>query len=334
MKALIMALCWMLSSQAMSSVVGTKRDDGSRPHGDIRCFCNLPQCITTSYVCRTERSGSNSGCFSEINNPINKAATRHGCVELLKKENRTLCDNVPQKETFRRNRDKDFEVLFLCCQDDMCNHVDSPANQKLTMELSDQKKGEETQHTGGETPENINLQNIPLLSSHGVTQNDAMFRVATIAVPIFGAVIFFVLIAVAIKILRGDRTSYVSSKLDTIGEVAGKLPLDQEAQGPKQYIHSNKINYNFSSDHCDKKNETRAKINMMNLEYSLLPQNCGSPNVNLDNTSLSNSNACYNINISLDTSNRNNLHKIYEKEVLSPLTSNININHKLKSNNV
>lgn len=49
---------------------------------DIRCYCNLPICITTSYMCRT---AANGGCFSEVKELADDddLPARHGCMELL-----------------------------------------------------------------------------------------------------------------------------------------------------------------------------------------------------------------------------------------------------------
>lgn len=49
---------------------------------DIRCFCNLPVCVSTGYMCRTARSLT-GGCFSEVKETSDNSASRHGCVELL-----------------------------------------------------------------------------------------------------------------------------------------------------------------------------------------------------------------------------------------------------------
>lgn len=78
---------------------------------------------------------------------------------------------------------------------------------------------------------------------------------------------------------------------------------------------------------CDKKNETQAKINqLMHLEYSLLPQSYNTESsVKLSNTDIGNnihSNVYRNVNLSLATNNRDTSDKIYEKEVLNPVTVN------------
>lgn len=52
---------------------------------DIRCYCNLPRCVATGYMCRTARS-TIGGCFSEVRNNNDKSETRHGCIELLQNE--------------------------------------------------------------------------------------------------------------------------------------------------------------------------------------------------------------------------------------------------------
>lgn len=50
---------------------------------DVRCFCNLPACVSTGYMCKSKAGG----CFSDLlghskpGSPFYRG--RHGCLELL-----------------------------------------------------------------------------------------------------------------------------------------------------------------------------------------------------------------------------------------------------------
>ncbi|KAG8332797.1 hypothetical protein J6590_015625 [Homalodisca vitripennis] len=84
---------------------------------EIRCYCNLPECITTSYMCKSE----GLGCFSDILafSDVNKAS--HGCLDLLQSGRQDQCQNEPSSRSVAQPRS-----LLLCCYRDLCNHVDSP----------------------------------------------------------------------------------------------------------------------------------------------------------------------------------------------------------------
>lgn len=165
---------------------------------------------------------------------------------------------------------------------------------------------------------------VPLSSSD--YSSDVWFKVATIAVPICGAVILFVLIALAIRILKND--SIDSPKLNSCGGNR-KPPVDYEAYGAhEQNIkESPLLKHSIYGDgasicHNDLKNENLAKKNqLMSLEYSLLPQSCHDPSHKPTNTEVGSACLYRNINLSLNPTAKSrdlNDKKVYEKEVLSP----------------
>jgi len=47
--------------------------------GDVRCFCNLPVCVTTGYMCKSQ----GAGCFSDLEDYPDVYKARHGCLEML-----------------------------------------------------------------------------------------------------------------------------------------------------------------------------------------------------------------------------------------------------------
>ena len=74
---------------------------------DIRCFCNKPHCVSQSYMCRgrgcyTELLISETPPFSRLEHSVSS-----GCSEISFKER-----SCPKGQ--------------LCCETDLCNHVDSP----------------------------------------------------------------------------------------------------------------------------------------------------------------------------------------------------------------
>lgn len=46
---------------------------------ELRCYCNLPVCVTTGYMCKSAMGT----CFTEIVDRGDLSKSRHGCLELL-----------------------------------------------------------------------------------------------------------------------------------------------------------------------------------------------------------------------------------------------------------
>ncbi|KAJ8674894.1 hypothetical protein QAD02_010680 [Eretmocerus hayati] len=93
----------------------------------------------------------------------------------------------------------------LCCEQDLCNHIDSPAmkhrlNKTLQLLLGEQSAylGSISSLSGGGVvtsggPTNQQIQN---------SSSDGWFRTATIAVPICGFVVLLILASLAIRLLQ------------------------------------------------------------------------------------------------------------------------------------
>ncbi|KAJ6646616.1 BMP and activin membrane-bound inhibitor like [Pseudolycoriella hygida] len=302
-------------------------------YDDIRCYCNLAKCVATGYMCRTARS-KNGGCFSELHNNNDKSVARHGCMELLEDDGQQMqCNNSPRKHV---KQSPNFDLLLLCCHDDMCNH-DMGDNKKMKPNLTsvdsdDVRHASHSQYNDKllekqqQYPYKINAE-VPLSSTD--YNSDIWFKVATIAVPICGAIILFVLIALAIRILKNE--SIDSPKLNGSGYSGNrKPPVDYEAYGAhEQNIKvSPLLKHSIYGDgptichNNDLKNETLAKKNqLMSLEYSLLPQSCHDPSNKPTNTEVGSACPYRNINLSLNQTAKSrdmNDKKVYEKEVLNP----------------
>lgn len=179
--------------------------------------------------------------------------------------------------------------------------------------------------------------------------NEILLKAATIAVPICGAIILFVLMAFAIRMLKSDGIDSPSKlSIDGTSSTGGggngsrKSTLDYEAaygaaaaahhtqnlkQFPlllnKQQHQSNELFNNQNMCHNDLKNECLAKKNqLMTLEYTLLPQSCSdNKQTNTDAGAGTTTSHYRNINLSLNETGRSKDvydNKIYEKEILNP----------------
>ena len=94
---------------------------------DLRCYCNLPDCVRTAYMCKSEL-----GCFQELAETASSG--RIGCLELLPTKEDHVCLRVSTSTTVRyrdkrraannrRHSSADNAALLRCCHEDMCNYV-------------------------------------------------------------------------------------------------------------------------------------------------------------------------------------------------------------------
>lgn len=139
---------------------------------EVRCYCNQPDCVPQGYMCRGR------GCFTELpsNTGSSLSRTEHnaysGCLDTSFKE-------------------RQCPTGFLCCEQDLCNHVDSPAmrnrlNKTLQILLDEQRA-----YFGPVQP-----------TGHGSQSTDGWFKTATIAVPICGLIALLILASLAIRLLQ------------------------------------------------------------------------------------------------------------------------------------
>ncbi|XP_023721022.1 uncharacterized protein LOC111871871 isoform X2 [Cryptotermes secundus] len=152
--------------------------------GDIRCFCNLPPCVSTGYMCKSE----GGGCFSDLEDYSDVYKARHGCLEML--------DGVRQDQCHQPGSSRSLSQMLWCCHKDMCNHIDSPENK---LRFNDSFPGSILN-----TSEDRLYLSGAAQTPAGYNSNEVWFKAATIAVPICGTLILFILIALAIRILRRD----------------------------------------------------------------------------------------------------------------------------------
>ncbi|GBP61856.1 BMP and activin membrane-bound inhibitor homolog [Eumeta japonica] len=102
------------------------------------------------------------------------------------------CQNTPSERPAAPGR---AHSLLLCCFRDLCNHEDSPiARARLNLTAPD----EEVSRVGW---------------ARAGAGGEAWLRAATVAVPVCGALILLLLVAVAVRLLRADALLHAHHKL-------------------------------------------------------------------------------------------------------------------------
>lgn len=292
-----------IRSKSMSQDQPAEKNWGhySKSKDSVRCFCNWPSCVSTGYMCKS----SMGGCFSDLLSHSRSSSYRgrHGCIESLTQSERqkwcemdsteVLEDSQGQKPSLKRPK------LFLCCYHDMCNHVDSPQTKTLLNSTMNEIMAEETG------------QKVPNRSEQLLYSNsEVWFRAATIAVPICGAVILFVLIALAIKLLRSENRDNMHRKLGALyvhqvpssrKVYAEKIDKTYENLLRKQYLPVNNSNMVYVNNEpaphkfqnlpllslqndipAVNKNDTNAKLNFIQCDNNYLDPNSISIQMNLE----------------------------------------------------
>ncbi|KAH0955755.1 hypothetical protein HN011_003225 [Eciton burchellii] len=143
---------------------------------EVRCYCNQPKCVPQGYMCRGKKCFTELPTPSRANTPLSQAghSTHSGCLD----------------ESFKHRQ---CPAGFLCCDQDLCNHVDSPAmrnrlNKTLQVLISGQGA-----YLAPLQPNN-----------HGSQTTDSLFTTttATIIVAICGFVVMLLIASLAVRWLR------------------------------------------------------------------------------------------------------------------------------------
>ncbi|KAL1137928.1 hypothetical protein AAG570_009623 [Ranatra chinensis] len=229
--------------------------EAARTIGEVlHCYCNLPECITTGYMCKTtttesDASGSGGGCFSDLVPFMDVDRAVHGCLDLLPEERRTECRNVPISKQSRAGvgslantgkrkdtreagspdsganmdgrEDTKEDVpdptrtanllppsLLLCCNQDMCNHVDSPETRNkynqtilavgaVVIGSGPAGEGIEWHKPPGTSDKNSGHES-------GGVSTLAWLKMATVLVSICGLLVLLALVLLAIRILKSE----------------------------------------------------------------------------------------------------------------------------------
>jgi len=171
---------------------------GLIPHeAELRCYCNLPACITTGYMCQSMKST----CFSERVERGGRSHTRHGCLELLSRHKQHICE--------RLHSENKADLRLRCCTEDMCNIADAvDVDIEITSGRTDSFRPALT------PPPELVSRGRHSSPPGGSTGGELWLRAATIAVPIAGLAILCVLVLLAVRMLRRETklTQYQYAK--------------------------------------------------------------------------------------------------------------------------
>ncbi|KYQ57121.1 BMP and activin membrane-bound inhibitor like protein [Trachymyrmex zeteki] len=140
--------------------------------GEVRCYCNQPECVPQGYMCRGR------SCFTKLPSNANASLSRaehtahSGCLD----------ENLKNRQC---------PTGFLCCDQDLCNHVDSPAmrnrlNKTLRVLIDDQRPYLAPLHP----------------NSRGNQAIDGWFPTATIVVAICGFIVLLMIASLAVRWLQ------------------------------------------------------------------------------------------------------------------------------------
>nr|XP_050863155.1 BMP and activin membrane-bound inhibitor homolog [Vespula vulgaris] len=158
---------------ALSENEGKSSDDKELSDArEVRCYCNQPDCVPQGYMCRGR------GCFTELPSNVGSSLSRtehnaySGCLDKSFKE-------------------RQCPAGFICCEQDLCNHVDSPAMRNRLNKTLQVLVNEQRTYLGPVQP-----------TGHGSQSSDSWFKTATIAVPICGLIALLVLASLAIRLLQ------------------------------------------------------------------------------------------------------------------------------------
>ncbi|XP_011499420.1 PREDICTED: BMP and activin membrane-bound inhibitor homolog [Ceratosolen solmsi marchali] len=153
---------------------------GHRAGGEVRCYCNQPHCVSQGYMCRGR------GCFTELPLPVFGSTRQQQLVAASRPEHAAYSGCL--EESFA---ERPCPQGKLCCGQDLCNHVDSPAMRSRLNKTLQVLLGEQRAYFGSMQP-----------SGQEVQTSDGWFKTATIAVPICGFVVLLILASLAIRLLQ------------------------------------------------------------------------------------------------------------------------------------
>uniref|UniRef100_UPI00398F0B64 BMP and activin membrane-bound inhibitor homolog n=1 Tax=Pristiophorus japonicus TaxID=55135 RepID=UPI00398F0B64 len=153
--------------------------------GEIRCYCDGPQCVATGYMCKSQLAA----CFTRLLDPQNvNSPLLHGCMD-------TFSNTTEICHSQSSYHHKGHWSLLECCWEDMCNYK---GLQEVLLHsgnsMSDRRA--KKQRTPGDTS---------LAYQQKANAKEIWFRAAVIAVCIAGAFILVLLVMLALRMLRSEN---------------------------------------------------------------------------------------------------------------------------------
>lgn len=147
--------------------------------GIVTCSCNLPPCVLTGYMCKSTLGV----CFEDLP-PQGHGHGLYGCIN--NEAHTRRCHQKPSPSENESAQHNENNSRFSCCYKDMCNHADMAIIRREPQGVPQKQYYDGDQHMATNS------------------NDEVLFKVATIAVPICGCVILLLLILLAIKILRTE----------------------------------------------------------------------------------------------------------------------------------
>ncbi|MBN3311713.1 BAMBI inhibitor, partial [Atractosteus spatula] len=153
--------------------------------GEIRCYCDAPQCVATGYMCKSELNA----CFTRVLDPHNtNSPLTHGCLDSFANS-----ADVCRSQTAEDHTGGSYNLE--CCHEDMCNY-------RRLHDLS-HTRGVTSDHGQRYPPESG--KNLITRVQELASAKEVWFRAAVIAVPIAGGLILVLLIMLALRMLRSEN---------------------------------------------------------------------------------------------------------------------------------
>ncbi|XP_051894670.1 BMP and activin membrane-bound inhibitor homolog [Pristis pectinata] len=153
--------------------------------GEIRCYCDGPQCVATGYMCKSQLSA----CFTRLLDPQNaNSPLLHGCTD-------TFSNTTEICHAQNYNHHKGHWSLLECCWEDMCNYK---GLQEVLLH-----SGSSMSDRGAKKQRNSGNRN--LAYQQKANAKEIWFRAAVIAVCIAGAFILVLLVVLALRMLRSEN---------------------------------------------------------------------------------------------------------------------------------
>ncbi|XP_043531127.1 BMP and activin membrane-bound inhibitor homolog [Chiloscyllium plagiosum] len=152
--------------------------------GEIRCYCDGPQCVATGYMCKSQLSA----CFTRLLDPQNvNSPLLHGCMD-------TFSNTTEICQSQGSYHHKGHWSLLECCWEDMCNY--KGLQEILLHSANSMSDRRANKWTSGNRSQD---------SRQEVNAKEIWFRAAVIAVCIAGAFILVLLVMLALRMLRSEN---------------------------------------------------------------------------------------------------------------------------------
>ncbi|XP_049810722.1 BMP and activin membrane-bound inhibitor homolog [Schistocerca nitens] len=226
-------------------------------NGEVRCFCNVPPCITTGYMCKSVLGA----CFSEArlgSAPAGPGARLHGCLDMLHRDQQEAC-----------SEDGGAGAGLSCCSTDMCNHVDGLAHaHAFGRQYAAWHHGRlnASSLTGAAGNASASARGAASPESTAYASGEVWLKAATIAVPVCGVVILVALVAAAVRILRRDARELAAASAACKAPPLArcKVPLLPSAAAAAHHHHHHHHHHNHHQEAAERrpdKNEANARRN-------------------------------------------------------------------------